>query len=103
VTRSRGTIRLFDARAVTRFAAANKYTVFTLDGEEHLCEEALSTLAARLRPYGFIRVHRAELVNRTAITAIEARGGVYQLRLRDSQTVRASRRLVAGLKKELGL
>jgi DNA-binding LytR/AlgR family response regulator len=103
VTRSRGMIRLFDARAVTRFAAAHKYTVFTLDGEEHLCEEALSTLVARLRPYGFIRVHRAELVNRAAITAVEARGGVYQLRLRDGQTVRASRRLVAGLKKELGL
>jgi len=103
VTRLRGTIRLFDACIVTRFSAANKYTVFMVDGEEHLTEEPLAALAERLRPYGFIRVHRAELVNRAAIRAIDAKQGVCQLQLSDGQTVNVSRRLVAALKSELQL
>jgi DNA-binding LytR/AlgR family response regulator len=101
MTLSRGTVRLFDAGAITRFGASHKYTVFIVEGEEHLTEEPLSALADRLRPHGFLRVHRAELVNRSAIRALHSSEGRHEIHLDDGQVVRVSRRQLAGLKKHL--
>jgi DNA-binding LytR/AlgR family response regulator len=101
VTHARGTIRLFDALAITRFSASSKYTIFIAEGEEHLTEEPLSALAERLQSFGFVRVHRAELVNGSAIRAIGPRGAHHEIQLNDGQVVRVSRRLLTALKKQL--
>ena len=50
VAGGRGELRFFDAREMTRFWASDKYTLFRADGEEHLTEEPLVTLALRLTP-----------------------------------------------------
>lgn len=101
VTYSRGAVRLFDVRVITRFGASHKYTVFSAEGEEHLTEEPLSALAERLRPHGFVRVHRAELVNRSAIRALESNQGRHEIHLDDGQVVRVSRRELAALRATL--
>lgn len=98
VVSDRGTIRLFDARQVTRFRAVDKYTAFVVDGEEHLTEEPLAALEERLAPHGFVRVHRGELVALRAIAAF----GDQLVRLCDGQVARVSRRSSAMLKKRLG-
>ncbi len=103
VVQERGAIRLFDARAINRFYASEKYTAFVCDGQEQLTQEPLLELEERLRPHGFMRVHRGELVRVSAIRSLRSEGGCHELDLVDGQTARVSRRLMSALKKELGL
>jgi DNA-binding LytR/AlgR family response regulator len=99
----RGTIRFFDAREVTRFFALDKYTVFLLGGHEHLIQESLSTLEERLAPHGFLRVHRAELVNLLKVRALHTADGLYELEFSDGQRARVSRRYLPAMKEVLGI
>ena len=102
-THGRATIRLFDASAIDRFWASDKYTVFRCEGEEHLTEEPLSVLAERLAPWGFLRVHRSELIRLAAVRALSSDDGVHEVKLADGQVSRVSRRLIGALRKKLGL
>lgn len=103
VTTAGGVIRFFDARAITRFWAQDKYTCFRADDAEHVTEESLSALEDRLRPHGFVRVHRSELVNMGEVRALDVTDGIPELRLRDGQIVPVSRRSLATVKQHLGL
>ena len=103
ISGTRNMIQLFDPRAITRFWSSDKYTLFRADGEEHLTEEPLATLAARLAAFGFLRVHRAELVRSDAVRALRNTDGHYELCLTDGQCVRVSRRAVPAIKAALGL
>jgi two-component system LytT family response regulator len=103
VSATRGVIRLFDARTITRFWACDKYTSFRADAEEHLTEESLNALEARLSAYGFVRVHRGELVRADAIRALRVVDGVHEVALCDAQVARVSRRALSAIKSALGL
>ncbi|WP_437338344.1 LytTR family DNA-binding domain-containing protein [Sorangium sp. So ce394] len=98
-----GRILFFDPRRITRFHAEDKYTTFTLDGEEHLVRESLSALEERLSALGSLPVHRSELVRVDAIRALEPEPGGAVLHLADGQTVSVSRRFLPSLKQALGL
>lgn len=97
-----GTTLVFDATTIDRFHAVEKYTAFTVDGVEHLTEEPLVALEERLRPFGFLRVHRGELVRIAAIRALVAEPGGHDAQLRDGQRVRVSRRFLPSLRTALG-
>jgi DNA-binding LytR/AlgR family response regulator len=99
----RGALRLFDAREVTRFWASDKYTLFHAGGEEHLTQEPLSALAARLEPAGFMRVHRGELINVARVRAVRAEHGQHLAELDDGQAARISRRVLTAFKAALGV
>ena len=99
--RSGDVVRVFPARAIARFSAQDKYTIFLLDGVEHLIEEPLASLEGRLEPWGFLRVHRAELVQAARVRAIHPRGLAAELELDDGQRVPVSRRLVASVRRRL--
>jgi DNA-binding LytR/AlgR family response regulator len=103
ITHDRGTARFFDARAVTRFRAFEKYTSFQVDGQEQLTAEPLSQLETRLAGWGFRRVHRAELIRLSAVRAVRVVEGMTEVELEDGQVAQVSRRLVAQLRRELGL
>lgn len=103
VAHDRGTLLMFDARTIDRFHAAEKYTSFLAEGREHLTEEPLSALEQRLQEFGFLRVHRSELVRLAAVRALTARTGEHEVRLADGQTVQVSRRFLADLRRALGL
>lgn len=98
-----GRVLFFDPLLVTRFRADDKYTSFRVDGEEHLLRESLSTLEERLSSFGFLRVHRAELVRVDAVRALEPEPGGALLHLSDGQTVSVSRRFLPTLKQALRL
>jgi DNA-binding LytR/AlgR family response regulator len=102
-TFDRGTTRIFDARTLTRLWSSEKYTVFLDGGTERLTAETLSTLEKRLAPFGFLRVHRAELIRVSAVRSLRTRDGIVEVELDDGQTARVSRRSVAGLRAQLGL
>jgi DNA-binding LytR/AlgR family response regulator len=103
VTNTPGAIRFFDARDITRFWAADKYTLFQADGAEQVTEETLGSLEERLREAGFLRVHRGELVQVGSIKALRTVEGSFAVELRDGQVARVSRRLLAAVKGALGL
>ncbi|MCU1278170.1 MAG: DNA-binding response regulator [bacterium] len=103
VVHERGVVRFIDARQVTRFRAADKYTLFRVDGDEQLVRDSLDSLAERLAPLGFIRVHRAELVRKDAVVALVNEEGSASLELSDGQHVAVSRRYLGATKRELGV
>ncbi|MCA9623195.1 MAG: response regulator transcription factor [Myxococcales bacterium] len=98
-----GTTHLFDATAITRFFASAKYVAFSQAGEEYLVEDSLSDLETRLADHGFFRTHRGELVNLAAIRSLKSDDGGTVVSLSDGQEARVSRRLVADLKRALGI
>lgn len=103
VIHTRGVIRFFDVATIDRFRAADKYTAFTVDGQEHLTEEPLTALEERLVPHGFVRVHRGELVRVAAIRALTHDDDGHRVHLADGQVVPVSRRLVTALRTALAL
>jgi DNA-binding LytR/AlgR family response regulator len=103
VTHERGEIRVFDVGTIDRFRAAEKYTVFLAQGHEHMTEEPLVALEGRLRSYGFLRVHRSELVRVAAIRALTGDALAHELVLADGQRVRVARRFLAVVKHALGI
>jgi DNA-binding LytR/AlgR family response regulator len=103
VSSARGEVRFFEAKEISRFWASDKYTVFRDGGEEHLTEEPLSTLEARLAPFGFLRIHRAELVNLAKVKALRGTDGMHSLELADGQQARVSRRFLPDVRRALGL
>jgi len=103
VTGANGTYRFFEAAEIHRFWSSEKYTLFVADGEEHLTEEPLSSLEARLQPLGFQRIHRAELVRVSSIKALKVSDGEQCVELQDGQVARVSRRSMGAVREALGL
>jgi DNA-binding LytR/AlgR family response regulator len=98
-----GTTRLVDASEVTRITASAKYALFRHEGRELVLDESLNELEVRLADDGFMRIHRAELVNLGQVRALHAEDGATTVELSDGQRVPVSRRLVVPLKKRLGI
>jgi DNA-binding LytR/AlgR family response regulator len=103
VVSERGVALFVKVRRITRFRAADKYTLFQVDGVEHLIRDSLETLEARLGAFGFLRVHRAELVRRDAVVSLAAEGAGARIELIDGQQVAVSRRYLSATKRALGL
>ena len=101
--RKGSSVHVFDARAIGRFFAADKYTAFVHDGEEYLLEESLNALETRLGEHGFLRVHRRELVNLDRIRALHGEGASSHVELTDGTKVPVSRRSLPELRRRLGL
>ena len=96
-------VHLFDLASVTRLSAQDKYVVLIYRGREYLLGDSLAELEARLAGFGFVRVHRAELVNLAAVVAITGEPGQARVELRDGQHAPVSRRELPALRRRLGL
>lgn len=99
VSMDRGKTSFFEASEVTHFQSSQKYTLFWIDGEEHLTNEPLASLETRLADVGFVRVHRAELVRLDAVRALT--GNPPSVELSDGQVARVSRRSLPELRRRL--
>jgi DNA-binding LytR/AlgR family response regulator len=94
---------VFDAREILRFSATKKYVAFGHRGREYLTEESLSALEQRLAAWGFVRVHRGELVNLARVVALHLEGTSATLELVDGTRVGVSRRRLPELRRALRL
>jgi DNA-binding LytR/AlgR family response regulator len=103
VSQAGGVARLFEASEIARFWAKDKCTLFTVNGEELLCDESLDALERRLARIGFVRAHRAELVNAHRVRALRTDSGGTHVQLDDGTLVAVSRRALAAVKSALGL
>lgn len=99
--RSGDTFRLFDPRHITRLWSQDKYTAFLFAQVEHLLDESLTSLEARLAPLSFLRVHRAELVALPHIRALHLDGDTATVSLSDGQLAPVSRRYLPLLRRRL--
>lgn len=95
------TIRLFDPRHIARFHSEDGYTVFRHDGRKYLLDDSIVSLAHRLKPWGFLQVHRAEMVNLHHVKALRKIDDTTVVELADGQRAAVSRRHLSGLKKAL--
>jgi DNA-binding LytR/AlgR family response regulator len=96
-----GSVRLVDARQITAFRALDKYTEFSLEGEQLLVRDSLDTLVERFASLGFVRVHRSAAVRQDAVVELATDKGVLTARLSDGNCVEVSRRHAADLRRRL--
>ena len=101
--RSGDTIRVFDPREISRFHAADRYTVFRHEGREFLLDDSIVALEKRLGELGFFKIHRAELVNLGHVRALSRRDDRTWVELTDGQRAAVSRRHLGALKERLGI
>ncbi len=99
--RFQNTVQLVDPAVARRIRAEDKYAVLSLNDEELILDESLNTLQGWLGPRGFMRIHRAELVNLAFIESYETNRGQLTVRLDTGERLKVSRRAAAELKKRL--
>jgi DNA-binding LytR/AlgR family response regulator len=101
--RSGGTVHVIDASEITHFHATDKVTIFVHEGRELVLDDSLNALEERLGAQGFFRTHRSELVNLAAVRALHTEGSSTSVELRDGSRAAVGRRVVAELKRRLGI
>ncbi|MGB9866957.1 MAG: LytR/AlgR family response regulator transcription factor [Bacillota bacterium] len=101
-----GTTLVVDSSKVSFAVARHHSTCIRVDGEDLVTRLTLSELEELLKGAGFLRVHKAYLVNlRLAKELVPWFNGTYRLKLADKGTsvVPVSRFYAAGLKRALNL
>jgi len=79
--------------------AEGNYVLLQLRSGTHLLREQISVLSEKLRPYGFIRIHRSVLINTSYVTAMEPLfTGEYLLRMKDGAEFNVTRTYKRNLK-----
>jgi DNA-binding LytR/AlgR family response regulator len=79
----KGSIILLDLADIAAVQAEGNYVSLLHQRSPHLVHESLSSMAEKLKPYGFIRIHRSVIVNISAVEEIQPLpSGVYRLRVK---------------------
>jgi len=85
-------IRLDPVQIVSVTSAGN-YVEFALADARHLIRGTLTAEEARLKPFGFVRIHRTRLINVTRVVAIETRSnGDFAAKMDTGDMIGGSRR-----------
>lgn len=98
--------RVFNPSQVSAVIAKDHYAVLLVDGQELLSDDRLETLAQRLDPKKFLRIHRSAIINLDYLKELEHEGDrKYAAVLSDPAKTRLpiSRERLDDLKRELGL
>ena len=84
--KTKGKILFLDLAEIVAVQAAGNYVSLRHQPDPYLLHESLSSMAEKLRPYGFIRIHRSVVVNISAVQEIQPLPtGEYRLRLKGGQ------------------
>jgi two-component system LytT family response regulator len=90
--KSNGRILFIDPRDVAVVEAEGNYVLLQRDKGADLLRESISTIAEKLKPYGFIRIHRSVLVNTSFVQDVRpCSTGEYELRLRNGREYTVTR------------
>ncbi len=93
VLRSRDGVQFVEIEEIDWLQGDGNYTLLHLGESELRIRESISELEERLRPHGFMRVHRSIIVNAERIFRIEPWGsGEYVLFLRNGAKIQSSRK-----------
>ncbi len=69
--KAKGTILLLDLSDILAVQAEGNYVSLQHRPNPYLVHESLSSMAEKLKPYGFIRIHRSVVVNISAVEEIQ--------------------------------
>jgi two-component system LytT family response regulator len=69
--KAKGSILLLDLADIVAVQAEGNYVSLQHRPNPYLVHESLSSMAEKLKPYGFIRIHRSVVVNISAVEVIQ--------------------------------
>ena len=81
--KAKGRILFLDLAEIVSVQAEGNYVSLRHRPNHYLLHESLSSMAEKLKPYGFIRIHRSVVVNISAVEEIQPLPtGEYRLRIK---------------------
>ena len=81
--KTKGRILFLDLADIVAVQAEGNYVSLQHGPNPYLLRESLSSMAVKLKPYGFIRIHRSVVVNISAVEEIQPLpSGEYKLRVK---------------------
>jgi DNA-binding LytR/AlgR family response regulator len=81
--KAKGRILFLDVAEIVAVQAEGNYVSLRHRPNPYLLRESLSSMAEKLKPYGFIRIHRSVIVNISAVEEIQPLPtGEYRLRVK---------------------
>ena len=80
--KAKGRILFINPGDVVAVHAEGNYVSLQRESDSYLLRESISRVAEKLKPYGFIRVHRSALVNISFVVEIKYSTGKYGLRVK---------------------
>lgn len=90
--KSNGRILFVDPRDVVSVQAEGNYVLLQREAGSYLLRESISIIAEKLKPYGFVRIHRSVLVNASFVQEIRpCTTGEYALRLKNGKEYTVTR------------
>jgi two-component system LytT family response regulator len=90
--KAKGRILFIDPTEVSVIRAEGNYVLLEKRSGSYLLRESLSIVAEKLKPHGFIRIHRSVLVNTSFVEEIRPlTTGEYLLRIKGGQELTVSR------------
>ena len=91
--KAKGRILFLDLAAIVAVQAEGNYVSLQHRPDPYLLRESLSSMAEKLKPYGFIRIHRSVVVNISAVEEIQPLPtGEYRLRLKGGKEYLVTRK-----------
>jgi len=92
VFKAKRCILLLDLAEIVAVQAEGNYVLLRHRPTQYLVRESISSMAERLKPYGFVRIHRSVLVNIAAVEEIQPLPtGEYKLRVKGGKEYLATR------------
>jgi len=90
--KSNGRILFIDPKDLVVVEAEGNYVLLQRETGSYLLRESISAIAEKLKPYGFIRIHRSVLVNASFVQEIRpCASGEYELRLKNGKQYTVTR------------
>ena len=97
--KSNGRILLINPAEVVSVEAEGNYVLLLRGSGSHILREPISVVAEKLKPYGFVRIHRSVLVNSAYVEELHPlASGDYGLKLTNGKTYTISRNYKKNLK-----
>lgn len=97
--KTKGKILLIHPGDILAVEAEGNYVLLRRPADSYLLRESISTMAEKLQPYGFVRIHRSVLVNASAVEEIQSgTNGEYVLRISGGREYMVSRTFKNNLK-----
>jgi len=95
----KGRVLFLNPADVIAVHAEGNYVLFEQAAASHLLRESISVVAEKLKPYGFIQIHRSVLVNTSCVEEIKPYlTGEYGLRIRGGKEYTVTRTYKKNLK-----
>jgi len=90
--KAKGSVVLLDLADILAVQAEGNYVSLRPRTNPYLVRESLSSMAEKLKPYGFIRIHRSVVVNISAVEKIQPLPtGEYRLRVKGGKEYSVTR------------